>query len=168
MASNSVARTLEWLHEEEIPGFEHKDVMTTVKFIDLHNDALDILNSRRLKAPGFKAAVSERNIEMVKAKFDEIRDLYENLTCTVIVGPKASIGKNMSVLTCPRKTGFVGMLTAFNGIECIASYMESKKISLSFLCCYKLLQDFLEIFFNAGIYQYLDFMNEIKNMSLLS
>ena len=73
MASRSVAVNLKWLNQEKISGFEDQDCKTTAEFIQLHNDLLDVLNSRKLSDPGYKQARTEKNAIETATLFDKVR-----------------------------------------------------------------------------------------------
>ncbi len=74
--------------------------------------------------------------------------MYDSLEATVF-DEKSKKLMRKKILKTKRFTGFLGLLTAMEAVQRIIGYMHSKKIQLTFLCCYKLVQDHLEIFFNA-------------------
>ena len=74
--------------------------------------------------------------------------MYDSLEANVYEDKTKKLVRK-KILQTKRFTGFLGLLTAMAGVEKIVGYMSSKKIQLTFLCCYKLVQDHLEIFFNA-------------------
>ena len=141
------------MHKEKVSGFESDDVLVTAKFIQLHNDLLDILNAKRISAPGLKKAITPGNmIERTKI-FNEIREMYDELWADVPVYDRKTkttyISPKVKLIHSERRTPFLGLLLDMDVIERLVTYMELKTLDLAFLCSYKLCQDFLEIFFNA-------------------
>ena len=136
------------MNQEGISGFQDQDCKTTAEFIQLHNDLLDVLNSKKLSDPGYKQARTEKNALQTAQLFDKIRAMYDSLEARVPGADKRKIVQK-KILQTLRFTGFLGLLTAMDAVQRIIGYMSSKKINITFLCCYKLVQDHLEIFFNA-------------------
>ena len=136
------------MNQEKFSGFEDNDCKVTAEFVQLHNDLLDVLNSRKLSDPGYKKALNLNNVDQTAELFKKVRHLYDSLEANVYDGRTKKVTRK-PILTSERFTGFMGLCTAMNGVELIMSYIKSKKVNLDFLCCYKLLQDHLEIFFNA-------------------
>jgi hypothetical protein len=48
-----------------------------------------------------------------------------------------------------RRTGFLGLLGTAQTVERIYTFMETGQLCLMYFACYKICQDFIEIFFNA-------------------
>ena len=71
LMSDSVSRSLKLLHNEQWPGFESPDVLVTCRFIELHDQLFDILNSRSRFAYGTKAALTPSNIEQAEIVFSQ-------------------------------------------------------------------------------------------------
>ena len=136
------------MNQEGVSGFEDQDCKTTAEFIQLHNDLLDVLNSKKLNDPGYKQARTEKNALETTQLFEKIRSMYDSLEAKVPHDKTKELVQK-KILRTKRFTGFLGILTAMAGVERMIGYMSTKKLKLSFLCCYKLVQDHLEIFFNA-------------------
>ena len=137
------------MNQEGVSGFEDQDCKTTAEFIQLHNDLLDVLNSKKLNDPGYKQARMEKNALQTGQLFNKVRSMYDSLEAKVPAGDKTTKLVQKRILQTKRFTGFLGILTAMDGVERMIGYMSTNKLKLSFLCCYKLVQDHLEIFFNA-------------------
>ena len=60
-----------------VQGFTSKDVLVTARFLELHDQLFDILNSRTHFAPGYKAALSGRTIAKAEVVFGEFINMYE-------------------------------------------------------------------------------------------
>ena len=73
------------MHQEKVSGFESEDVLTTAKFIQLHNDLLDILNAKSISAPGLKKAITVENFPERLKIFEQIRNMYDVLWAEVPV-----------------------------------------------------------------------------------
>ena len=139
------------MHQEKVSGFEDPNVLVTAEFIQLHNDLLDILNSRSLSAPGFKKAITYDNFTERYKIFQQIREMYD----VIYINEKITDRKtnlvhyeNKKLIHSNRRTAFLGLLTCMESIEMLVTYMFLNILPLKFLCTYKLCQDFLEIFFN--------------------
>jgi hypothetical protein len=109
------------------------------EFIELHDILVDIMNSRRLYALGYKAAISEKTITGVLEIFAWIQNLYDVL--------EDQFGQK--ILHSCRRCAFFGFLTNMDAIERLYLYMETGRLPLQFLSTYKLCQDHLEILLNA-------------------
>ena len=140
------------MHQEKVSGFEDPNVLVTAEFIQLHNDLLDILNARRLSAPGFKKAITYDNFTERYKIFKQIREMYD----VIYINEKITDRKtklvhyeNTKLIHSSRRTAFLGLLTCMESVEMLVTYMSINTLPLNFLCTYKLCQDFLEIFFNA-------------------
>ena len=145
------------MHQEKVSGFESNDVLVTAKFVQLHNDLLDILNARSFSAPGLKKAITVSNFfEDRFLIFGQIRAMYDVLYAeipTFVRGTKTEPKRlkgytKTKLIHSERRTPFLGLLLAMNTIERLVHYMDIKILDLDFLCTYKLCQDFLEIFFS--------------------
>ncbi len=79
IASNSTAKSLRWLQEHGIDGFEDNDVIVTAEFFELNNDFFDILNSRGTGASGFKSALTRINIHEILSVFQMVKEVYQSL-----------------------------------------------------------------------------------------
>ena len=146
------------MHQERVSGFESNDVLVTAKFIQLHNDLLDILNARSIGAPALKKAITVSNFfEGRLSIFEQIRKMYDVLYAeipTFVRGTKTTPKRlkgytSKKLIHSDRRTPFLGLLLAMDTIERLVHYMDVKILDLDFLCSYKLCQDFLEIFFNS-------------------
>ena len=147
------------MHQEKVSGFESEDVLTTAKFIQLHNDLLDILNAKSISAPGLKKAITVENLPERLQIFEQIRNMYDVLWTEVPIynkKTKTRTFESKKLIHSARRTAFLGLLLAMNTIERLVSYMAPDddklgliELKLDFLCSYKLCQDFLEIYFNA-------------------
>ena len=98
VASNSVAKALEWAYDNEIDGFTSPDVLVTAEYLSLHDKLWDILNCRAKNAPGLKAALSVHNIGNAQEIFRAFQNMYD-----VLLAPN---GKK--VIHSRRRTGPLG------------------------------------------------------------
>ena len=99
VASNSVAKALEWAYNNEIDGFTSPDVLVTAEYLSLHDKLWDILNSRAKHAPGLKAALSVDNFGKAQEIFRAFQNMYD-----VLLAPN---GKR--VIHSRRRTGPLGI-----------------------------------------------------------
>ena len=132
--SDSIADALEFLSNNNIPGFE--DSAATIKFIRTTNRIFDILNSRSRFSKGYKKPLSNENeaelSPILSADIAYIKSLSN---------PKD--GKSM--ITSNRKTGFIGFIINIESIQQI--YQRISNYDMNYLLTYKLSQDHLEMFF---------------------
>lgn len=137
LLSKSVADTLSFCQNTlKLEAFQNCNA--TIEFIQIFNNAFDILNSRKYNDYGFKSALCDRNFEEIKNCIDEIS--------TYIKGLKFPNGQ--LVIESPRKTGFLGFLICFESLKTLyETLLKSKK--LKFLCFYKFSQDHLELLFGS-------------------
>ena len=63
------------MNQEGVSGFEDQDCKTTAEFIQLHNDLLDVLNSKKLNDPGYKQARMEKNALQTGQLFNKVRSM---------------------------------------------------------------------------------------------
>ena len=129
--SRSVAKSLRWCHEQNVPGFESKDVLVTAEFVSLHNDLFDVLNSRALTGKGLKAALTVDNLHIAQETFRKFEQLYD-----VLQGPD---GKK--VIHSRRKTGPLGFISCIKTVEKLVADMKKGILPLQHLRCYRLQQD---------------------------
>ena len=129
--SRSVAKSLKWCHENNVPGFESKDVLVTSEFVSLHNDLFDVLNSRALKSLGLKAALTVDNLPNAQKTFRKFEDLYKVL--------EAPDGRK--VIHSRRKTGPLGFISCIKTVEKLVADMKKGVLPLQHLRCYRLQQD---------------------------
>lgn len=137
--SRSVADSLSFcrseLNIEEFDGSE-----ATQNFINIFNDVFDILNSRRLTAPGLKKPISKKNWADVKNILDKCHSYILTL----------KFPDGQSVLNSNRKTGFLGLLICINSLKVLyTKYIDSHNPILNYVCTYKMSQDHIELFFSA-------------------
>jgi hypothetical protein len=134
-----VSRTLKWAHANGVSGFEDDDVLTTCKFLELHDKLFDILNSRARHAFGVKAALTPDNLHRAQAVFEEFVAMYKVL--------ERSDGQK--VVHSRRRTGPLGFIACIVTVRELVSLMESGEFDMEYLRCHKLIQDHLEVFFGA-------------------
>lgn len=139
IASDSVARALRWANGNGITELSEADVLATARFLELHDQLFDVLNSRSKYGPAFKAAVREDTFPKIDQLFNEFTDMYKALI--------TMDGK--PVIQSRRKTGPLGFLACIESVRNLYHDMRSKCLPLEYLCCYKLQQDHLEQFFAA-------------------
>lgn len=137
--SSSVADALEYCSQTlKLPQFEGS--AATVKFIRIFDRLFDILNSRNPLAKGLKSTLHVSN----KTAWQP----FLKLASDFILGLTDTAGNKM--VSCRRKTGFVGFLVAIKSIEGIFhDWIEPENSPLKYLLTYKLSQDHLELFFGA-------------------
>jgi hypothetical protein len=137
LLSDSVATSLEFCLQQNMPDFEGCEA--TVNFIRVFDKLFDILNSRNLKASGYKrplqASTWEQNAEFLSRARSYISSLKES-RCG-----KKMIGSN-------RKTGFLGFIVCIDSLcKLYTSLIIENKFNMTFLCTYKFSQDHLELLF---------------------
>ena len=98
LLSESVARSLQFCREENLPGFEGCEPI--MRFICTFNKLFDILNSRTLHSWGFKKPMQASNEA-------EIFDFLFQAKAYIFSLKESQEGQNM--LNCNRKTG-LGLL----------------------------------------------------------
>ena len=136
--SDSVSRVLKWAYETEQPGLEGEDVLATSAFLDLHNKLFDVLNSHSKFGRGYKAAIHMDNWLKYQELFREFETMYSQL--------ETRDGKKL--ICSRRRTGPLGLIACIKVVENLFAKMVRKEIELDYLCCHKLIQDHLEIFFS--------------------
>jgi len=136
LLSSSIAQALTFCK-----GFlklDDKDCTATINFIQIFNDAFDILNSRTQSTYGFKGAVNDTNYSYI---FSFIQKFYLYIN-------KLKLITEQPILESQRSTGFLGFLISFNSlINLKKSLIDTDK--LKYLPFYKLSQDHLEIFYGS-------------------
>ncbi|XP_037295086.1 uncharacterized protein LOC115456290 isoform X1 [Manduca sexta] len=136
LLSESVANALEFCSKElSLEQFGNCDA--TADFIRKFNILFDILNTRNLKAYGYKKPLMTKNYDNIKKFLDEMFDYIKSI----------KIG-NTNILLSKRKTGFIGFLLNIKAILFLYDKLI-KTNRIEFLSSYKLSQDHLEIFFSA-------------------
>ena len=136
--SESVSKTLKWAHETELEGLSEKDVLATSAFLDLHNKLFDVLNSHSKFGRGYKAAISRDNWLKYQELFRDFERMYSEL----------ETGDGKKVIHSRRRTGPLGLIACIKVVENLFAKMVRNEIKLDYLCCHKLIQDHLEIFFS--------------------
>jgi hypothetical protein len=139
LMSDSVSHSLKWAHANGVQGFEDDDVLTTCKFLELHDQLFDILNSRARYAFGIKAALSPGNLHQAEVVFQEFIGMYKVLERT----------DGLKVVNSRRRTGPLGFIACIITLRNLATLMESGEFAMDYLRCHKLQQDHLEHFFGA-------------------
>ncbi|CAG4987354.1 unnamed protein product [Colias eurytheme] len=137
LLSASVAESLDMCREKNIPGFENS--AATARFIRVFNDLFDILNSRTMKAKGWKRPIADFNCEDVWKFFENAEKYIRNLR----------FADSTLVLKSRRKTGFLGFIICIRSIRHIYDLHVSPKSDFEYLTTYKISQDHLELFFGA-------------------
>ncbi|QQP35151.1 Uncharacterized protein FKW44_023299, partial [Caligus rogercresseyi] len=132
IASNSVSKSLRWLHGNSIDGFDNEDVLATADFIELHDKLFDILNSRNGLGTSLKSSLSACNFTACEDVFSKVIAMYKNLT--TLDG---------------KKCGFLGLLTCIQSVKTLYQETVLKAAHLESLSCYKFSQDHLETFFSS-------------------
>ena len=138
LLSRSVAKSLEWCYEQQIPGFCDPDVLVTSEFLLLHNDLFDILNSHSVSSYGIKAALTVANLPRAQETFRKFEQMYD-----VLLGPD---GKK--VIYSRRKTGPLGFISCIKVCESLVADMKNGSLPLQHIRTYKLQQDHLECWFS--------------------
>jgi hypothetical protein len=139
LKSASVSRSLKWAHANRVPGFEDDDVLTTCRFLELHDQLFDILSSRARYAFGVKAASTPGNLHRAEAVFQDFIAMYKVLERT----------DGLKVVNSRRRTGPLGFVACIVTLRELATLMESREFKMDYLRCHKLQQDHLECFFAA-------------------
>ncbi|XP_071747443.1 uncharacterized protein [Lepeophtheirus salmonis] len=137
IASQSVGRVLTWCHSQGIHGFPTDNAIATAEFILLSYKLFDLLNSRSMKAPGYKKSLNKKHFHIAESIFNDFENLNENLFDS----------SGMKVTLSMRKTGPLDILGEIKSIRFLISNLHT--IELSYLAPYKLCHDHLEIWFNA-------------------
>lgn len=137
LLSASVADSLDACREKNISGFENS--AATARFIRLFNDLFDILNSRTMKAKGWKRPIANFNCGDVWVFFENAERYIRNLRFT----------DSTLVLKSRRKTGFLGFMICMRSIRHMYNLHVSPKSDFKYLTTYKISQDHLELFFGA-------------------
>ena len=137
--SDSVSRSLKWAHENCIEGFTDSDVLTTAKFLELHDQLFDILNSRTRHAFGVKAALTPQNVHRAEIVFSEFIAMYDVLTRK----------DNVRIIHSKRRTGPLGFIACIVSVRSLVELMSNGEFKLNYLRCHKIQQDHLERFFSA-------------------
>lgn len=138
LLSESVADAMEFCKQLGIPEFAGCD--GTVMFIRLFNNLFDIMNSRNMRAKGWKRALTSFNIQET-IEFFAAAEIY-------IKGLKLGDGQTF-VINSNRSTGFCGFLTCMSSLIKLFNAHVVPDNTLKYICTYKLSQDHLELFFGA-------------------
>ena len=139
IASDSVARTLEWAYENNVPGFDSPNVLATAKFEKLMDKTFDILNSRSPNAPGFKKTLTLENFAEADCVLKQVEEMFSVL----------EDGNGTKLINSSRITGPLGLLVDIKSIRGLINDMQQGVFNISYLATYKFSQDHLELFFNA-------------------
>lgn len=138
LMSQSVADALRFCKDLGLEGFEDCD--GTIQFITVFNNLFDIMNSRNMRAKGWKKALTTFNYEETV--------LFFHAADTNIKGLKFE--DNTYVVDSNRATGFCGFLTCMKStIQLYKTLMGAENSVLKYICSYKLSQDHIELFFGA-------------------
>lgn len=143
--SKSVADALKLCkYELYLSEFQHCDA--TIQFINNFNDLFDIFNTHSIKTFAFKRALNVENQNEVFQKLTECANYISGLK---LYNSKAKTKTKTyeSVLTCPRKTGFVGFLICINNLKNMYNDYCIKQKLLLYIPTYKFSQDHVETFF---------------------
>lgn len=135
--SSSVASALRLVKAEGVEGFESQDVLVTAEFIDIINNLFDVLNSKNLRATGYKMPINVSSINSLKLFFNNIAALFQLLRNK----------EQKPILTCRKKTGFLGFYVDCLSVQRI--FHNLMTFGVQFLLTYKLSQDFVEHFFGC-------------------
>lgn len=135
LLSRSVANSLEFcMTILKLKDFEN--CRATINFINIFNDAFDILNSRYVISNSFKGAVNNQNYDKI---FSFIQTFFYYVNNLRLIDGKL-------ILKSQRATGFLGFLVSFSSLMNLKKdLIDTNKID--FLPFYKLSQDHLEMFF---------------------
>lgn len=134
--SESVAVAIEYC-KEELKLEEFQNSKGTIDFLRNFNNLFDLLNSRNLRAYGFKKPLGLNNFDQNFSFLNNMSDYIKSI----------KLGSSC-ILDTNRKTGFLGFLIDIQAIIFIyREYVANG--NLDFLSTYKLSQDHLEIFFSA-------------------
>ncbi|EZA50769.1 THAP domain-containing protein [Ooceraea biroi] len=135
--SQSCATALKLLMEEGHPYF--LECATTVKFLEIVNNAFDCLNSRSMFSHGFKRPL----------KPDTAFDMFKFCTEAIQYFSDLKIHPNAKPITESKsKTGFLGFIIDLKNLKKIyQDYVETGY--LKYILSYKFSQDHLEIFFSV-------------------
>lgn len=136
LLSESVANAIEFCAENLCLN-QFKNSEATVTFIRKFNTLFDIMNSRNLKAYGYKKPMDIKNYKEIETALNGI--------CNYIKMLKID---NTNILKTKRKTGFLGFIICAKSLLFLFQEIV-KNGPLDFLCSYKLSQDHVEIFFSA-------------------
>lgn len=123
--------------KKKIPGFENSTA--TARFIRLFNDLFDILNSRTMKAKGWKRSIANFNCGDVWIFFENAERYIRNLRFM----------DSTLVTKSRRKTGFLGFIICMKSTRHMYNLHVSPKSDFEYLSTYKICQDHLELFFGA-------------------
>lgn len=135
LLSKSVSDALIYC-KEKLKLSEFDNCVATAKFINMINDAFDILNSRTMYAPGYKKALCPANIARTVDFINMCKEYIINLKFV----------NNNYIVKSGRKTGFLGFIICLqSAINMFDDLIIKEK--LRFLCLYKISQDHLEMFF---------------------
>ena len=139
IASDSVARSLKWAHENKIDGFTSPDVLATARFEEILDKLFDILNSRSPNSPEFKRSLTEENFHSAEEVFAQAEMMFAAL----------EDGKGNKLIHSQRKTGPLGLLADIKSVRGLMEEIRSGSFNMFFLSTYKFSQDHLELFFNV-------------------
>lgn len=138
LLSESVADALSYC-TDQLKLEQFKGCEATVKFIRIMNQIFDILNSRSIRAKGFKKALCKNNIEHTR-KFVEEAVSY-------ISGLKFDNGQQ--VIKSGLNTGFLGLIVSLkSAIGLYEEVVENNK-NIVYFPVYKISQDHVELFFSS-------------------
>lgn len=133
--SKSVADALEFLCKENVCGFEGSE--ETIRFIREIDRLFDFLNSTNPHNKGFKAPITNQNIDCLEKDILNILDYLFSLTTI----------EGVPLYTSSRKTFLIGFAAAVKSIFSISRTLLNDE-HFKFVLSYKFSQDYLETFFS--------------------
>lgn len=139
--SASVANSLEYLRNKNIPSFAHAGA--TIRFIRMFNDLFDILNTQRIISNSqnkFKSALNPENITEALHFFETAKAYILSLKLKTTYGL-------VPVAQSQIKTGFRGFLINIESISSMYVQYVQENQNMNMLATYRLSQDHLEMFF---------------------
>jgi DNA transposase THAP9 len=140
LLSKSVADSLEFCRDQlKLSSFA--DCGATVRFLRMFNDVFDLLNSRTMRATGFKKPLNTENIVEGLKLMDNAIEYISQLT-------HSDKGKKKLLLDSGRKTGFLGSIVCLKSTKFLFdNFIKTGK--LQNLKLYRFSQDHIEMFFGA-------------------
>lgn len=134
LLSRSVANSLEFCMTI-LKSKDFENCRAIINFINIFNDAFDILNSRYVISNSFKGTVNNQNYDKI---FSFIQTFFYYVNNLII-----NYGK--LILKSQRATGFLGFLVSFSSLMNLKKDLINTN-KIDFLPFYKLSQDHLDVF----------------------
>jgi hypothetical protein len=135
--SSSVAKSLEFVSEINIDGFEN--CTGTASFIAMVDRLFDIFNSRSPYARGYKQPINQANYQYNKKFLLECKQMLLEIKG----------GNGVELAKGRRKISFLGFVVNIQSLLDMGRELLLEKKSLKYLLTYKVSQDHLELFFSA-------------------